>query len=70
MSGLGHVIDVNTAMALSPEDGRVTPWSELALFCETETFIEALLPFIALVLAFAMGLGLGVFTRGLRTRHP
>ena len=34
------------------------------MFCETETFIEVLLPFIALVLVFAIGLGLGVFARG------
>jgi hypothetical protein len=44
---------------------RATPCRRLAMFCEA-TLFEALLPFTALVLAFAIGLGLGITVRGAR----
>jgi hypothetical protein len=34
------------------------------MFCDSATLFEALLPFVALVLVFGIGLGVGLFARG------
>jgi hypothetical protein len=43
---------------------RATPCRRLAMFCEA-TLFQSLVPFVAMVLAFGIGLGVGIYVRGL-----